>query len=272
MEAICIETATANPDLLRRRLAQQMEGWRQSGLVHEFNETCNGPLTVWDCKTYSEHQACNLRSLTAQVLADYIVGELEPVLLNKMAEIHHPHLDQQEREKICDMVVKRLVREELLTGESRRDIIVRRIEQFLEQQGQINIEGFLRFRLQDYQRNLLNYINQGADDYLVEREYQDFINLLKYFVEIQQPRFNEVHLVHKDNYLVLYDPSFRPLHRERVRDMEGADAIVSTLVTTAPQRVVMHFNQTAQEQELIATINSIFGTRVVRCPGCSRCR
>lgn len=272
MEAICIETANENPELLRQRLAKQMEGWYQRGLVKEFSETCNGPLTVWGCKPYSDNQVCNLRALTAQVLADYIIGEVEPVLLRKLAAMHHPHLEGHERDKICDMVVQRLWREEMLTGESRRQNIIKKIELCLEQQGQINIEGFLRFRLQDYQRNLLSYINQGADDYLVEREYQDFINLLKYFVEIQQPRYNEVHLLYKDNYILLCDSSFRPLHRERVRDMEGADAIVSTLVTTAPQRVVIHISGNNIDQDLISTINSIFGSRVVQCPGCDRCR
>ncbi|MTI96191.1 MAG: hypothetical protein FH749_12025 [Firmicutes bacterium] len=271
MEAIWIGTESANPEALRRRLVQQVESWQRNGLLQEFNETSTGKITVWDCKTENGNQLRNLERLTAQMLADYIVTELEPVLLKKLARLHHPHFKAEEIEIICDKVRQRLLREEVLTGESRRQAIFQKIEDYLSIEGQINVEGFLRFRLQEYQRDLLTLINQSADDYLIEQEYQDFINLLKYFVEIQEPRYPEVHLLRIKRELVLYDPDFSPIHREAVADLEGIDAIVSTLVTAAPQRVIVHATKFATDDELLTTINSIFDDRVCLCLGCERC-
>jgi len=271
MEAICIETENTNPEMLRKRLLQQIESWRSSGLLQEFNETSTGTITIWDCKAGNNCQAKNLRRLAAQVIADYIVSEIEPVLLTKLASLHHPHFCEEERETICDKVRQRLVREEMLTGECRRHSILKRIDEFLKTQDQINIEGFIRFRLQDYQRELLNLINQSADDFLIEREYQDFINLLKYFVEIQQPRFPEMHLLRQENSLVLCDPKLKVLHRESIQDLEGSDAIVSTLVTAAPNKVTIHVNNFDANDELVATINHIFEDRVQLCFGCPHC-
>lgn len=271
MAAICIETETKNPEVLRSRLMNQMETWRRSGLVQEYNETNTGAVTIWDCKTDSNHQAKNLQRLTAQVLADYIVTELEPVLLRKLANLHHPHLIPKDLDEVCDRVRQRLIREESLTGESRRQRIFRKIEQFLSEEGLINVDGFLRFRLQEYQRDLLIVINQCADDFLIEREYQDFINLLRYFVDIQPARFPEVHVMRKQRDMIVYDPEFKVLHREPVRDIEGVDAIVSTLVTTAPKRVIVHVNQFSATDELVSTIHSIFEERVSLCLGCEHC-
>jgi len=271
MEAICIETENTNPEMLRRRLLQQIDSWRTSGLLQEFQEISSGTMTIWDCKAENNCQAKNLRRLAAQVIADYIVSEIEPVLLEKLAVLHHPHFGEAERELICDKVRQRIVREEMLTGESRRQGILKQIEEFLGMQDQINIEGFIRFRLQDYQKELLELINQSADDFLIEREYQDFINLLKYFVEIQQPRFPEMHLMRRENCLILCDPNFKVLHRENIQDIEGSDAIVSTLVTAAPNFVTIHINRFDANDELVATIRHIFESRVHMCLGCEHC-
>lgn len=272
MEAICIETENTNPETLRQRLLQQIESWRSSGLLQEFNETCTGTITIWDCRAGNNCQAKNLRRLAAQVLADYIVSEIEPILLDKLASLHHPHFGENERELICDKVRERLIREEMLTGESRRHRILKSLDDFLKTQDQINIEGFIRFRLQDYQRELLELINQSADDFLIEREYQDFINLLKYFVEIQQPRFSEMHLLRQENFLVLSDPQYKILHRESVKDLDGPDAIISTLVTAAPVRVTIHVNNFDGDDELITTLHHIFDARVQLCLGCQHCQ
>jgi len=272
MEAICIETENTNPEMLRKRLLQQIETWRSSGLLQEFNETSTGAITIWDCKTENNSQARNLRRLAAQVLADYIVSEIEPVLLKRLTSLHHPHFGEDEMDTLCEKVRKRLVREEMLTGASRRQNILKLIEEFLKNQEQINIEGFIRFRLQDYQRELLTLINQSADDFMIEREYQDFINLLKYFVEIQHPRFPEMHLMREENCIVLCDPSFKILHREKIQDLEGSDAIVSTLVTAAPNQVTVHVKNFDANDELVSTIHSIFESRVHVCLGCEHCQ
>jgi putative sporulation protein YtxC len=272
MEAICIETEHTNPEMLRKRLLQQIETWRSNGLLQEFNETSSGTITIWDCKAENNSQAKNLRRLAAQVLADYIVSEIEPVMLKKLASLHHPHFGEEEMNTICDKVRQRMVREEMLTGECRRLSILKKINDFLKTQEQINIEGFIRFRLQGYQRELLNLLNQSADDFMIEREYQDFINLLKYFVEIQHPRFPEMHLLREQNYFVLCDPSFKVLHKETIQDIEGSDAIVSTLVTAAPKQVTVHISQFDATDELVSTIHNIFESRVSLCMGCEHCQ
>ncbi len=272
MEAICIETENINPEILRRCLLNQVESWQRSGLLQEFNETSKGTVTIWDCKVIDDGQARDFRQLAAEVLADYIISEVEPILLDKIAILHHPHLRETERQQITNNVRQRLIREEMLTGESRRYMILRHLEDFLQGQDQINIEGFVRFRLQDYQRELLNLINQSADDLMIEKEYQDFINLLKYFVEIQQPRFPEMHLMHRDEGTVLCDNKFKVLHKEENQDIEGADAIVSTLVTAAPNDIIVHVNNFSGDNELVSTVQQIFDARVKLCFGCEHCR
>lgn len=54
-------------------------------------------------------------------------------------------------------------------------------------------------------------IDNAVDDFLIEREYKEFIRLLKYFVEIQDPKFNVVHVVmeYDDNYMLLDEKSMK---------------------------------------------------------------
>ena len=52
----------------------------------------------------------------------------------------------------------------------------------------LNLEGFVRFRTKDYWDFLCETVDSAADAYLINREYQEFIRLLRYFVELQEPK------------------------------------------------------------------------------------
>ena len=127
-----------------------------------------------------------MRRLAAQVLADYIVSEIEPVLLDKLASVHHPHFGKEGGNRFAKRCASAWCAKSA-DGESRRHCILKRLDEFLKRREQINIEGFIRFRLRTT-GELLQLLNESADDFIIEKEYQEFINLLGYFVDIQ-PRF-----------------------------------------------------------------------------------
>ena len=74
-----------------------------------------------------------------------------------------------------------------------------------------------------------------------------------------------------DEGTLLCDNKYKVLHKEKDQDIEGADAIVSTLVTAAPNYVVVHINNFSGDNELVATIQHIFDGRVKLCFGCDYC-
>ena len=66
------------------------------------------------------------------------------------------------------------------------------------------MEGFIRFRLKDYIEELKYIIDGSVDELLIDREYNEFIKLLRYFVEIQEPKVEEVHVLLEGTKNILF--------------------------------------------------------------------
>ena len=88
---------------------------------------------------------------------------------------------------------------------------------FLHNNNRIVIEGFIRFRLKEYIGELKEAADRAVDDFN-RKEYREFVQLLKYFVDIQESKIDTVHvLINDDGVFKLCD------HMQPVRSdyMEG---------------------------------------------------
>ena len=63
--------------------------------------------------------------------------------------------------------------------------IIEKIKIVLEENSEINIDGFIRFRMKELREDVDSIVNNIIESYMVEKEYQEFVKLLKYFVDIQ---------------------------------------------------------------------------------------
>ena len=74
------------------------------------------------------------------------------------------------------------------------------------------------------QKDLTQGISGIAEELLIEKEYNEFIKLLRYFVEIQEPKVNEVHVVVEDDRkYVLLDDSYRVINNDVLKELAKGD-------------------------------------------------
>ena len=79
------------------------------------------------------------------------------------------------------------------------------------------LDGFVAFRLKEYETLLGAAIKQLVEECITRHEYENFISLLKYFVNIQEPRPELTHVyVLPDGTYELFLDSARELCRERM--------------------------------------------------------
>ena len=110
----------------------------------------------------------------------------------------------------------------------------------------------------------------------MEKEYQEFVKLLKYFVELQQPKIHQVHVT-MDNQgnLQLLDQNFQHVDYSGMEwDDEGGqdDHLVSMLITVAPLRVVLHRQIYTHYPKATDTLKHVFENRVTLCKRCKLCQ
>ena len=122
-----------------------------------------------------------------------------------------------------------------------------------------------------------------AEKSIIEQEYNDFINLLKYFVNIQTSRPKLVHVI------VLSSGSYELVSEEKENITKKAmsdfvdiddlpdninydDLLISMLITLAPKSVVVHNAKLIKNKELFKTIDLVFDNSLIYCPGCDLCK
>ncbi|SES76147.1 putative sporulation protein YtxC [Anaerobranca gottschalkii] len=259
-------------------LEDKLEPLRQLGMEINLTEESKGNITFLGCSihntTISNHDYEKIAvKQIAFALATYIVDVLEKPLLEKNIKNFYPTLSEKEQNKlyIKSLEIIKQKNKVFKRDETIKADIAEKLIEYFEKQWQINIEGFIRFRLQDYMDSLLEIIQEAQEELNIEKEYNDFIKLLRYFVDIQEPKVNEAHLLKKGGkYLILGD-NHEIITEENYGDVNGCDGIISCLVTYAPQKIVIHIKDFYFDDEVLTTVNSIFDEKVVLCLGCNHC-
>lgn len=171
--------------------------------------------------------------------------------------------------------------ENMFTCINKINSIIEKIKTCLEENEEINIKGFITFRMKELREDIEDIIEKIVEDYMVEKEYKEFVNLLKYFVDIQESKIEEINIYIQENggYLLkdengndVFDEFIKELSECRI-DTEAnvEDIIISGLITNAPKHVIIHRKDRCVNFEFIDTIFNVFGDRVCYCSGCKSC-
>ena len=159
--------------------------------------------------------------------------------------------------------------------------IIEKIKTCLEENDEINIKGFITFRMKELREDIEAIIDIVVEEYMVEKEYKEFVKLLKYFVDIQESKIYKINIYITDNggYL-LKDEYGNDIFSEFIKELSECkidseakieDIIISGLITNAPKQVVIHNKDKCLNPEFIETIVNVFGDRVFYCAGCEKC-
>lgn len=165
---------------------------------------------------------------------------------------------------------------------SKKSNILNKIRSCIEENNEININGFIRFRLKDLFMDFEMIVDRVVERHMVEKEYNEFIKLLKYFVDVQESKIDEVHIfINKlGNYTILdgnhndvYDLFLDDLNdfNMSIMTINKDDLLISGLITNSPNKIVIHGSQNSSNIEIIETIKQVFEDKVEFCHGCNDC-
>ncbi|MGI6647927.1 MAG: sporulation protein YtxC [Bacillota bacterium] len=294
--------ATKNVDVLRDRLYSGSQNLQKRGVKLVLSTREAGNITFLGCNLIpldrvtktAEPQALILRQYLARTVAELITTDWEKILLSKMIDHQKDLFTPVERKQILERAERFLELTDGIAGfgtsekagsskgnSNRRNLIRQAVLEYLEANDELVIDGFLRFRLKHYLDQLSQAVDSAIDELMMEREYQEFIRLLRYFVEIQEPRANQVHVVMRPTGIFhIYDSHGHPVEHDYLNgflldvvetDLNYEDLLISALITIAPQQITIHLAEASQIGESVETIQEVFDGRVIVCPGCEHC-
>lgn len=291
METIAIG-ASEGLEEIRARLAQEFSGTAaRYGVTVVVDVVDRGRWRFLGCRfdvrrddPRATEAVAAVRQGIAGALADVICREWEPRLLRRLIRSHYDDFSPGEQARILGYAQAHLREEAAGAGRAgmpRKTKVLARLQEYLERHNNVIVDGFVAFRLKDYLEELEDAVDRAVDDYILEREYEEFVRLLRHFVEAQEPRVDTVHVVPRDRGAFgLLDeagasvrealpPELAPTE---TGDVEYEDVLISALITMAPRRIVLHGEVGEGDgQHAVETIERVFETRVGRCAGCERC-
>lgn len=253
--------------------------------ITEQDIRCQAILPHFQLKVHGP----TLYKAASQAIAEYVVSDLETGMLASIIRKKYRNnitTDTAAIERYCH---------DLLHGKEwdglgtkfldadrlrRKNKIAVEVDKYLQEHTQFNLEGFTSFRLVSYRKELSEIVDYALDEYVLDKQYQEFISLLKYFVFLQDTKIPMVHLLHKGGHdFMIYDDRFQPLDPNPPTDrivaemleteMNIEDMVISSLIAVSPKHITIHTRQ--PDMQVIRTIETIFEQRVTVCIQCASC-
>ncbi|MGE5633506.1 MAG: putative sporulation protein YtxC [Caulobacteraceae bacterium] len=283
-----------NPEMIRDDIYRQFEQAEKEGmdvLCEDFHigstlfikcgikENIITRLT--DKKIYEE-----FKYILSKVLTEVIIDHYEMRLIKKIAKANYFYLSERERASVVETATRLLKEEKMMQPggfykATRRSKIMKSILDYLSVEDEINIEGFVNFRLSSYMNELNEVIERALEIYIAEREYNEFIKLLRYFVDIQECKMDVIHLCQsQDGRYIIYDTNKNRVNSEYFDDLRAEvaedninydDLLISTLITISPNKIIIHHVEDFKNKELVQTIMNVFAERITICNNCEIC-
>ncbi|HHV79945.1 MAG TPA: putative sporulation protein YtxC [Firmicutes bacterium] len=283
MQEVAIGTAR-RLDAIKQRLDYEFEFLKEEGINIKTREINRGNLKFLGCSLQRagrdrfspEDATAIMKQFIANALSDVIVNDLERGIVRTIIRNDHAYLTKEDQEKLYDQVMKIMNgevegRKDLFFKMYRKNKILGKILEYLESNRELVLEGFVRFRLKDYKEELEETVDRVAEDFLIEREYSEFVKLLKYYVELQPPVIDEIHVLPESGgKYALVDCNGMPIHSipndvtitGPDGELEYGDLLISALVTLAPRTVIVHTQPEKLEEATLNILTEVFAERL----------
>lgn len=141
------------------------------------------------------------------------------------------------------------------------------------------LDGFVNFRLFEYNSLIEECVDTAVNKYIIDKEYKEFIELLRGYIASQKNRTDVIHVIYTKNEPILmdegqnilvYDNKFEyPKYLSDIT-FSSKDYCLNALLNLLPKKIIVHL--LAEEDEFVETLKLIFQKRLMICRECSICK
>ncbi|WP_427339743.1 sporulation protein YtxC [Caloranaerobacter sp. DY30410] len=223
----------------------------------------------------------------AEAITDIVINIYQEKIIDRLIYEKYYYLSLEDKKIIKSRVGDYLNRNEYVLQEgimpqiSKKAKILKIVMDFLDENDKLIIDGLINFRLKFFTELVDEALEKNVEDFFVEKEYREFIRVLQYFVELQESKVDLVNIIFKsDGTYQLFDKKmnlidndiFQELAEEiSESEMNYDDLLISSLITIAPKKIIIHIEKSIQDREIIKVIKNVFQNKVSVCPGCRLC-
>ena len=214
--------------------------------------------------------------ILGNIITDTIIKFYEIHIIRRILGFNYFYFDEFERNKIEEVCIESLKNNKY---KNRNKTICNKIQKYLKKNKSMILDGFVTFRIKEYIEKIDELVDEGVNKYIVEKEYAEFISLLKMYVNSKEPETEEIHLIYTNGESILLDKnkdiitiannSFNAKYLSDIT-FSSNDFALNALLSLLPKKINVHL--ITKKDEFIDTLCLIFEEKVYMCTDCNICR
>lgn len=214
------------------------------------------------------------------ILSCLVIDELEEKFLKHLILKNYFYFNSDERTHILDMCFDIFTDDFNTYFDEKYNCLINDFENYLTTNKSIVLTGFINFRIKDYMIILENIVDEAVNTFIIEKEYLEFVSLLKMYINSQNSNCEIVHLIYNNENSILLDENkniinisddiFKAKYLSDIT-FSSNDYALNSLLTLIPKKIYIHLIDSVID-EFIQTIGLIFENRTEICTDCNICK
>lgn len=209
------------------------------------------------------------------LLAYLIIDTCEPKLIENLINTNYFYFSKEEKKQIFNLCLTNI---DFSTSIKIVNIISKEFFKHFSENKYVILEGFLNFKLKEYIKQLDSIVDMCVNKFVIDREYKEFIGILKSYITTSLPNVETVHLIYKDHTSILLDASHNQIkYNEKIISekylsdisFSANDFALNSLLTLLPEKLYIHIID--EEDDFISTLKTIFDSKCCICKECDIC-
>lgn len=228
---------------------------------------------------YKGENNTNFYYFLCDLIKKIITEFYEEKIIKQLINYNYFYFEEHEKRVILQNCLKIIKLDENKEREKINILISKEIIRYIMENKTMNLNGFIYFRIKEYFNYLDNNVDRAVSQFVIEKEYSEFISLLRIYVETRSTEYDLLHLIYINGESILIDKnknivsvSDNIYNAKYLSDISFSsnDLALNTLLTLLPKKIEIHLID--EEDEFINTIKLIFEGRVSLCKDCNICR
>ena len=214
------------------------------------------------------------------ILSCLVIDELEENFLKNIIQKNYFYFNSNEKKQILDICFDTFSNDFNTYFDKKYNCLINDFENYLSDNKSIVLSGFINFRIKDYMLILEDVVDDAVNSFVIEKEYFEFVSLLKMYINSQSSNCELVHLIYNNENSILLDKNKKVINisddifkAKYLSDItfSSNDYALNSLLTLLPKKIYIHLIDNIVD-EFIHTLGLIFEDRVEICTDCSICR
>lgn len=274
LKSLCIKTSNYN---IANYLLEQLDNIK---LDNVYVSKLKFKIYINVIFHYKGNNLNTFLNAISALICSSILKFYEPSVVKRIISSDYFYFSDIEQIKIASICKNNLLNTEDDDILNRDKLITSSLFNYFKFNKSLILDGFINFRLTKYIEILDSIVDSSVNKFVIDKEYLEFIDLLKTYINSKPYGLNIVHLIYNKSESILLD-EFKDtislddniLDTKYISDISFSsnDYALNTLLTLLPQKIYIHLVNSI-EDEFINTLKLIFNNRICICNDCDICR